>query len=500
MNWPTSASRLASVSLCAVGLLSFATSCEKANDLGLDLPGTSPISATYLDLPLRASTVRQQPVQTVKADQFLVGRLQDAYVGTTTASTFMNLLALSSPDSLPAKYTALRLDSVILNLPFDQVYGSAARPLRLDLLPLQRPLDERTIYTSESSAATDNALLTGFEAPLNRNKTVKQRVQSGNSTDTTTTVITVQVPDRTIRIPFLKSAGTAALANSLFVAMQNAAFGQSGLDAIWKGFLLQPANGHTANIVGFPRTPSARVVFYFRGTSADGKVRARNYSLYLASLPPLTGSYSDGKYFTQITTSFAGTALAGLTPQTALPSAATNGLTYVQEGVGLATRIEFQGLDALRDDATLAINRAELLIPIKQFSNGLFPYNSGLYLYEVNDANQPLIRTSGVSTAERLIQVEGIVKLSNGSTFRASPTTVGAPAAATFPLGQNPAQYYTVSVTEYLQAYLQNRLDGELPTGLLLSPILRSATSLNLNRAQLDANEFKLRVYYSKLR
>ena len=496
MNWPTSASRLASVSLFAVGLLGLTTACEKANDLGLDLPGTSPISATYLDLPLKAYTVRQQPVQTVKADHFLVGRLRDSYVGTTTASSFLNLLAIANPDSLPSKFTTPILDSVVLFLPFDQVYGSAAQPLRLDLLPLQQPLDARTVYTSESSAPTGTALVTGFSAPLNRD--VRVRTPVATSSGVNDTINTTQ-PDRNIRIRLQRYPNAASLTAALFQAMQSGTFNQSTLDGIWKGIALQPSASHTGNVVGFYRTSSAQIRFYFQGTDAAGVKRKHlSYAIYLASVPPLAGS-SDGKYFTQLTTDLSGTPLTGLTVQNPLSSSTTNGLTYVQEGVGLGTRIEFQGLDALRDNANLAINRAELLIPIKQFSNGLFPYASGLYLYEVNDANQPLIRTSGASTAERLVQQEGVISTSSGS-FRATPTTVGAPASATFLGGQNPAQYYSVSITEYLQAYLQNRLDGELPTGLLLSPILRSATSLNLNRTQLDANGFKLRVYYSKLR
>ena len=505
MNWPTSASRLASVSLLAAATLGFTTACEKANDLGLDLPGTSPISAQYLDLPVTVSTVQQPAVPTVKADRFFVGRVQDSYVGTTSASAFVNLLVIPTIapiDSLPAKFTAVTLDSVIFSLTFDLVYGSAAQPLRFNLLQLQQPLDDRTVYDSKSQVATGASLLTDFAAPLNRERTVRVPVSTAGGVNDT---IPSTVPDQVIRIPLLKQPGTAALATAVFAAMQSASFNQDALDAVWKGVAMEPATGHTANIVGFPRTGVSRVTFYFTGTSAADKVRHHNYSLFLANITPQAigqnAVVTDGKFFTQLTTDLKGTALASLSPQNPLPASATDGLTYVQEGVGLATRLDLKSLDLdnLRNNNDLAINRAELLIPVKQFSNGLFPYPTGLYLYEVNDANEALIRTSGAQTAERLVQREGIIETSSGS-FRATPVTVGAPAQAVFPLGQNPPQYYAVSVTEYLQAYLQNRLEGELPTGLLLSPILRSATSLTLNRAQLDANNIKLRVYYSKLR
>lgn len=494
MNWPTSASRLASVSLFAVSLLGLATGCEKANDLGLELPGTAPITANYLDLPVTASTVRQQPVETVKANHILVGRLRDSFVGTTTANGFLNLLTASG-DTLPSKFTATTLDSVVLSMPFDVVYGTATQPLRLNLYNLQQPLNERAIYNSASSVPTGAQLLSDFEVPLNRNVITKRRVSSGVSSDTTTTVITTSAPDRTMRVRLQKYPTTAALATSVFTALASPGFDQSKLDAIWKGLALQPTANHASNVVGFTTNSAGSISFYYQGTAADGKIRKRLYRLALAN----SFASTPGKYFTQLSTDLSGTALAGLTtPQTTLPAGATNNLTYTQEGTGLATRIEFQQLDNLRNNPDLIVNRAELLVPVKSYSNGLFPYPSGLYLYEVNSSNQVLTRTVGATTFERLVPREGI---NAASTARLTPTAAVVDAAdlATARLAAN-QEYYTVPVTEYLQAYLQNRLDGEIPSGLLLSPVFRYNFGLGLSRAQLDANNIKLRVYYSKLR
>ncbi|SDY02344.1 DUF4270 family protein [Hymenobacter psychrophilus] len=515
MNWPTSAGRLASVSLLGITLLGLTSGCEKATDLGLELPGTSPISATYLDLSVKASTVRQPVVQTVKANSALVGRIRDSFVGTTTAAAALNLLvlpALSPLDSLPAKFTDARLDSAVFSLTFDQVYGSATQPLVLDVLPLKQALDERTVYNSTTAVETNAPLVSSFAAVLNRDNIIQ--LPTSNSPD----VITVASPQRTIRIPLLKPGGTAPLVSSVFAAMtSNAAFNQSTLDGLWKGVLLQPSASHSGNIIGIPRAASRTInviTFYFR-TGTEGK--RRSYSIYLANIAPPTqaGSFTDGRYFTQLTTDFTGGALAGLTPQNPLTAARTNGLTYVQEGTGLNTRLEFTGpeLDSLRNNPTLVINRAELLIPVRQLSNGLFPYPSALYLYEVNDTNQILTRQSGASTIDRLVQQDEPVQLSSGALVLPSSTGVGYPAPVLVPFGQNPTQFYTVSITKYLQVFLQNRFNtGEdRPSGLLLSPALRNSeglllpqqsgtvANLNLNRAQLDANNIRLRVYYSKL-
>lgn len=493
MNWPASASRLASVSLIAVSVLGLTAGCEKASDLGLELPGTSPITAQYLDLPVTASTVRQQPLETVRANHILVGRLRDTYVGTTTASGFLNLLVIPG-DTVPSTFVDQRLDSVVMILPFDQVYGSTAQPLRLDVRTLQQPLDERAVYNSTSVVPTNTTLIAGYAAPLNRNRVVKQRVTSGNgASDTTTTVITTTTPDRVVRLRMLRYPAAATLANAAFAALRDGTPSQSRLDAVWKGLALQPAANHTGNIVGFNSNASASVNFYYRGTTTDGKVRTRLYRLVMAH----GLSSAPGKYFTQLATDLSGTPLAALSStQSTLAPAASEGFTYAQEGTGLGTRIEFQGLDELRNRADLTINRAELLIPVKSYSNAVFPYPSGLYLYEINGANQVLTRTVGVTTGERIVQAEGFTQAGQ----RISPAGLGTPAVATVPSGQEPVQNYAVPITEYLQAYLQNRLDGELPAGLLLSPTLRSSTTLGLSRAQLDAANIKLRVYYTELR
>lgn len=511
MNWPASAIRLASVSLSAVALLGLATACEEANDLGLELPGTSPVSTQFQDIKLPASTVRQQPVQTSRASHFLVGRVRDAAVGTTTARSFLNVQIGSSTDSLPSKFTETALDSVVLSLAFDQshVYGTATKPLRFDLFQLQQPLGERQTYNSTSVVPVSSPLLTNFPGSLSATRKVRTRTLASSTTDTTTTVITTVVPDRVIRVRLLNatSAGipsassqTAALATSIFTAAQtDASFNQEKLDALVKGLALAPAAGFEDNVVGFYRTNETRITFYFRGIASGKTVKNRHsYNVLFGNNP---GSQaSDAKFFTQLSTDFSGTRLAPLSaPNTQVTPTTDFPYTYLQEGVGLATRVELQGIAALKSNTSQVINRAELRIPIRPYSNGLFPYATNVYLYEVDAQNQVLTRTLGATTYDRLVQGEGVIP---GTSVRSAPTGVLYPAAATFPAGLEP-QYYAVNITEYVQAYLRGEgatgLDGTLPSALLLSPILRNNLSLTLNRSLLDANNVTLRVYYSNL-
>jgi len=57
-------------------------------------------------------------------------------------------------------------------------------------------------------------------------------------------------------------------------------------------------------------------------------------------------------------------------------------------------------------------------------------------------------------------------------------------------------------VTSYLQAYLNDQLNGPLPAALLLLPTIRRSPTLTLNRSTLDVGNAgrspRLRVYYTK--
>jgi hypothetical protein len=494
MNWPASAIRLASVTLLSGSLLGL-SSCEDATDLGLELPGTSPINADFRKFPVTAYTVRQQPIETIQADRFLVGRVRDTKIGVTMAKSYLNMQLGMTADSLPSKYTETKLDSVVLSLGYDQVYGTTTKPLRFDLLQLQQPLDERTVYNSQSQVATEGTLISDFAGFLNRDKKVRQPV-SGSTTDS----VTVTVPDRVIRMRLLRYPQAATLANNTFAALNLTNFDQARLDNVVKGLALVPAaNAQTEdNIVAFSRNYDTRLTFYFKGKASGKTVRPHSYSLYLGNNPsPLP---SDAKFFTNISTELASPLASLSTPFQQVSSTVTSNETYLQEGTGLGTRIEFQGLDdLLKNGNALNINRAELVIPIKRFTNGLFPYTGSVYLQEANSANQVLVRTIGATDYERLVQKE-VATDANGGQILVSPLDYRYPAAATlYPSYAEPLEY-RVSMTAYLQAYLLDRLNGEKPSGLILSPILRNGSSLSLNRTVLDASGIELRVYLSTLK
>ena len=518
MNWLTS--RCAP--LAAFTALALA-SCDTGTALNVDLPDTATTNTQYQDYDVASGTVRLDSVKTQKTDHFLIGRLVDNVAGATTARTFFNVVDVSVADSLPSKFTDTKLfngpptlDSTVMTMGFNRVYGSSSTPARFDVFALDASLDERQVYTANSSEAGLKLLSENLSSRLDRT-----RVQVLKAADTSVTpnipAVTTIVPDPTVRLVMQRRAGTVNsnkvplpaivqpfLSNDLFPQLRVPGFGQPQLDAKLKGLAVAPNASYNSGIVSFGRPNAAKMVLYFHSTSAwatrnnkPADTLKRAYSVFFGPVFSSGGlsSSSDPRYYTQITPELPA-ALAALGSSSGfVPSTLLGGTSYAQEGTGLGTRVTFMGLDVLTKAATaggLTINRAELRIPVKPYSSVLFPTPSQLYAVEVNSANTVLQRIVNYLPTDRIVQADGSRQIGAGIPAVGYLTTVSATQT-----------YYTLPVTSYLQAYLNNQLGGN-PTSLVLladsyalSP-LRLYNTLTLNRAALDAANIKLRVYYSK--
>lgn len=513
MNWLTS--RCAPlVALAALAL----AGCDTGTALNVDLPDTASVNTQYQDFDVTAGTVRLAPVQTAKTNHFLVGALDDNIAGTTSASAYLNVAEVSVPDSLPSKFvgnsalTNIILDSTVLVMGFDRVYGSTTTPARFNVYALSAPLDDRQVYNAGSQELPSSliTLRENVASRLDRTKTV--------TVDATATVptYTTTVNDPTVRLllqrrdvpagpnnmPPAQAEIRQALITSLFTRLKQPNFAQPQLDALLKGLAIRPADTYRGAIVSFGRPLTQRLQLYFHSVSAfvsgpnalnprsHVDTLRRSYSVYFGPVFSSAGlsDKSDPRYYTHIENTLPAP-LAVLSNRPGfVPAAALNGLSYAQEGTGLGTRITFQGLDALSAAAkagTLTINRAEIRVPVRPYSNVLFPNPTQLYAVEVDGNNNILQRISNYLPYDRVVQTDG-----------AAATSVGA--ASLGVLNAITAQpYYAIPVTSYLQAYLGDKLDGN-PAALVLAPSYQYSNTLSLNRAAIDANAIKLRVYYSK--
>ena len=472
--------------------------------------------------------MRLDSVRTLKTDHFLIGRLADNVAGTTTARAFFNVVDLRAiytaiPDSLPSKFTDPKLftgtptlDSTVIIMGFDRVNGSSSTPARFDVSALATPIDDRQVYNANSAETGLVPLGTNVSSRLDRTRT--QVVTAANTLVTPNIpAVTTIVPDQTVRLVIQRRFGTVNssnaplppiaqpfFSNNLFPQLRVPGFGQPQLDAILKGLAIAPNPSYNSGIVSFGRPNTSRMVLYFHSTSAWATRKSlpadtlkRSYSVYFGPAFSNNGfaPSSDPRYYTQITTDLPAALAVLNTNPGFVPSTALSGVSYAQEGTGLGTRVTFTGLEALTKAAAaggLTINRAELRVPVKPYSSVLFSTPSQLYAVEVNAANTVLQRIVNYLPTDRIVQADGSSQIGTGNPAVGYSTPISA--AQT---------YYTLPVTSYLQAYLNNQLNGN-PASLVLladsyaSSPLRLYNTLTLNRAVLDAPNIKLRVYYSK--
>jgi hypothetical protein len=105
---------------------------------------------------------------------------------------------------------------------------------------------------------------------------------------------------------------------------------------------------------------------------------------------------------------------------------------------------------------------------------------------EVDANNKVLQRNINFLPTDRVVQADGANQLGAGSE-----------AVGTLVSTSSTQAYYNLVISNYLQAYLTNKLDGK-PTSLVLVPNISTSPNLSLNRAVIDAANISLRVYYSK--
>ena len=520
MNWLTS--RCAPLAALAALAL---TSCDTGTALNVDLPDTATTNTQYQDFDVSSGTVRVDSIQTQKTDHFLIGRLADNVAGTTTARSYFNVVDVSVADSLPSKFTNTKLftgtptlDSTVMIMGFDRVYGSSSTPARFDVALLNAPLDERQVYTASSPAPATTALATNRSSRLDRTQVRIVRAADLSVTPNIPAVTTIGL-DPTVRLVLQRRAGTVDsrkvplpaipvpfISDDLFTQLRVPGFSQPQLDAKLKGLVVAPNATYNSGIVSFGRPNASKMVLYFHSTSAwatrknlpdKADTLKRSYTVYFGPAFSSAGlsSSSDPRYYTEITPELPA-ALSVLSSSAGfVPNALLSGTSYAQEGTGLGTRVTFMGLDALTKSAAaggLTINRAELRVPVKPYSSTLFQNPLQLYAVEVNSFNTVLQRVVNFLPTDRIVQADGSRQIGSGAPAVGSLTTISA--AQT---------YYTLPVTSYLQAYLNNQLGGNPASLVLLADSyngfpLRLYNTLTLNRATLDAANIKLRVYYSK--
>ncbi len=466
MNWLTK--RPAIFVLLLVSLFS----CDDSNDLGTAYEG-SLVDAVFTDtISIKASTVlANDSIIGYQRGNLLVGNFTTDKFGTTTAQSYLAI----GPTGGTFAANAGSPDSVVLSLDYDENYGDTTQNFTVEVRELATAFKpEATYYTNNNNnlEALSNLLGTTTFVPKPK-RTNSQTASSGTVTKTS-------IP---VRIKLNNELGQRILALPSATLSNPTEFAKS-----FKGIVLS-SGANTKAALGFaPDADSTYLRIYY--TSSDNK--KQKYDL------AVSGS---NDRLNQITSNLAGSTLASLQKSgDSIASATANNEAYLQESTGIVTKITFPYLSLFREKTNLgdlAVNRAELIIPVKE--NPSYLPSPAAYLIETNKSNR-ILKTGGLP---RVVREDPLETLSRGD---------NTPQAAAIRYNKD-KKAYIVNVTKYVQDMIYNRpsVYGTKNKSLLLVPTSRTgvldasgktvleSTGLYSSILQISGSDrIKLRLYFSK--
>jgi hypothetical protein len=456
MNWPTRTVFLFIFSLITL------ISCEKPGEIGLDIDETKLGTAFTDTITVKASTILAgDSIVARNRGNLLTGSFSNSTFGAVTAKSFLEVgitSGLGFEDAANA-----RIDSTVLVLDYNEYFGDTTQNLTVNVHKLQQGFRDDVTYFTNSSLPHESAVIGSATFKPTPRKTVKKVA--------TNTTVNASIP---VRIRMTPAFGAEMLAQSGKTPLSN----PTEFLKFLPGIALTSEN-NAKSALGFTFSDSTYFRIYY--TSGGKKLQ---YNFIISST---------NNRLSQLSADRSNTPLARLQqPGDSVPAASTGNTAFLQESVGIKTKLTFPYLNKFKQAlGTVAINRAELVIPVK-VTNGFTP-SPYIYLFETNKNNR-ILRQGGVPV--------GIP--ANGSSL----TSFSQPLATSY---NATTQSYTVNITTYLQAVLYNsRLsDSRIMrnNGLVVSPAsaaqltsLEALSLQSLNQTLLNfapGSPVKLRVYYS---
>lgn len=433
-------------------------SCDDdPTDIGLELQGSvNQIGTSYRDdFQINASTVLlKDSIVSFGSRPVLAGRVNDGPFGTISTRAFAEV---SLPGNNLTFEATPMADSIVLSLGYNYYFGDTTLTTRLSVYELDEAFFEKATYFTTSELRTKpNALgSVAFRPRPTGTRPAGAAATVPRSTPTVKIKLSQELASR-----ILAQSGQPTLANQgAFVAQ------------VLKGISIAPSPDAPAGaVLGFNlQSDSSYINLRYTSGTTKRSVKFRFYDME--------------PRFNKITADRTGTPLASLEHSGDIVlSTQTDNVAYLQSGTGLRTKITFPDLASLRNEGgTLAINRAELVVPVQKdlFDQSLVP--PLVYLYETNETNRILKFNDGVTP--RRVQRDGGQYLLGA----------GAPAELEYDAEK---KEYRLNMTSYVQAMLY----GSKPnTGLLIGS---GANSNLINRTIIPAtgpDRIRLRVYYSKV-
>ncbi len=434
-----------------VGILSlFLASCETPKEIGDDLFSVE-VGLNYSDtITIKSSTVLIDSIYTGSPSSLLLGNFNHPVLGMAESAFFTQV---SNIDTLFAKSTSV-YDSLTLRLAYANYQGDTTKTQTMSVYRLLDSLNRGTDYFANSTVRYDATLLGRHTfAP----RPIRTKAMNGDS-----------IRFDTLRFRMSDTFGRELLSK---YADAKVAAGSKGFRDYFPGMLFKSTASTAGAMIGF-NPGYSRMTLHFHNPGDTTKYYMDYYfSLSNSLYPELLAR------FNQIKSTKSGALAALQNPGNRVSSVATSGLTYIQAGTGVATKVEFPYLLNLKGNRNVAVNKAELVLTAAD-NIDLQQTIGQLSIVETNATNRTLRNSYGL----KYLLSEG------GSTVLTSIIDPG-------------AKTYTFNVTTAIQSILVGK---QANNGWLITPALTSNSAGNtriINESTrfvpLQALKARLKIYYS---
>jgi hypothetical protein len=434
-----------------VGILSlFLVSCDTPKEIGDDLFSVE-VGLNYSDtITIKSSTVLIDSIYSGSPNTLLVGSYNHPVLGLSESAAFTQV---SNIDTLFAKATSV-YDSLTMRLAYAGYQGDTTKSQTLSVYRLLDSLNRGTDYFANSTIRSEATTLGTYTF---KPRPIRTRAMNGDS---------VQLD--TLRFRMSDAFGRELMSKYADVKV---AAGSKGFRDYFPGMLFKSSSSSAGAMIGF-NPGYSRMTLYFHNPGDVTKYYMDYYfSLSNALYPELLARFNQIKSTKSVT-------LAGLkNPGNLVPSTATYGLTYIQAGTGVATKVEFPYLLNLKGNRNVAVNKAELVLTAAD-NIDLQQTIAQLSIVETNATNRTLRNAYGL----KYLLSEG------GSSVITSAIEPG-------------SKTYTFNVTTAMQSILVGK---QANSGWLITPALTSNSAGNtriINESTrfvpLQAMKARLKIYYS---
>ncbi|MBL4593463.1 MAG: DUF4270 domain-containing protein [Flavobacteriales bacterium] len=325
--------------LSAIFFLTFTFSCKKDGKLTPDFENDN-LSINFTDtFSIVTTLIQEDSLRTDLSNNNLLGLYNDSLLGPVSSSIYtqLRLTGINVDFSNTVADPAL-LDSVVLTLDYQGLYGDATAPMTVEIYKLSSPLDANTDYYSNSFSPHELIPIatTTFVPNVNSDLRIKLDDSFGDSL--------------IFYSPYTNNSAFVSFFNGLYITVKDSVTGTTipqGSGSI-AYFDLNSAN-------------SAVSLYYHHNELGKGSTK---YNFLISS---------EGVKFSHFEHNYTGTDVEAHINN--LPTKDTT-IIYVSTMAGVKTKIEIPNIKNLIENGSVVINKAELIFTLESgtennFADGL---------------------------------------------------------------------------------------------------------------------------------